>query len=1059
MENLRFTFFSWLNPSKRWFFPRKGNGVGLVLSAFAMGLVTPIQAANLYFSGAAHSTWDTGGGGWSSTSGSGYSSNWGAGGSTAVFEGTGTTVTAASIPGVNGITFNADGYTLQSGTLTMTSGTITTTGVSATISSIIAGSAGLTKAGTGTLNLTGNNIYTGATTVSAGVLNVSGNNAPGGALTVEGAAGTSYKLSGGNNVFTAATFGNSTNGAYVQTSGTTTINNGAGADVTTIGNNAGAQGSMTISGGSFIAYSGAINQNDFFYVGFNGSGTLTISGANTDVEVDRFLVASNATGSSGLVSISSGTLGINYGGSRDNAIGTSGTGILNQTGGVVNFTPATGGFLDLGYAATGNGQINISAGTFNIGTSSVASVLRVGNDGTGSLSMSGGALNSWGDLHIGRDTGSVGTVSLTGGTVTMGPAAKVYVGESGTATMTVGGGTSTATLYAPVFIDVGFSTGGSGTVNLETNGLVQAKLVQGVSGTSTFNFNGGTLQAISTGTLMQSLTTANVRNGGAIIDSNGFSDTISQALTHSNIVGDNATDGGLTKLGAGTLVLTGANTYTGDTTVNVGELDLNHSGGGALTASNVNVNGGTVKELASNQISDSNSVAVNSGTFSIGTFNDTVSGVKFAGGNITGTTGTLTSASNIDAQAGLVSAILAGSTTSVGLNKTTSGTVTLTGQNLYSGATTVSAGELDLNASSNAISSNLVVSGGIAKELANNQINDANSVTVNSGTFTIGTFNDTVSGVKITGGSIASTTGTLTSTSNIDAQAGSVSAILAGSTTSVGLNKTTSGAAVLTGNNLYTGTTTVSAGMLYANNAGATGTSATGSGVVAVKSGGTLGGSGRVGGAVTVEAGGTLASGAAQNLAGNTVDGTHLKLTSDLNIAGGGNLTFALGAGASTGALNFASPNLNSTYLIADGHVTFGLDVPININLVDLTAVSLTSDALQLHDQNPYLLIDASSEGLGNDAFNLVTTGGYDQNGLVLGIGSGPDSGILNSFNLTMHDTHGNNITTTANYSNLKLYLYNGKLEVVPEPGTWALMLGGLATLLFWQRNKKKLRP
>jgi len=28
-------------------------------------------------------------------------------------------------------------------------------------------------------------------------------------------------------------------------------------------------------------------------------------------------------------------------------------------------------------------------------------------------------------------------------------------------------------------------------------------------------------------------------------------------------------------------------------------------------------------------------------------------------------------------------------------------------------------------------------------------------------------------------------------------------------------------------------------------------------------------------------------------------------------------------------------------------------------------------------------------------------------------------------------------------------------VEVVPEPGTWAMMLGGLAMLIVWQRRKK----
>jgi hypothetical protein len=47
-------------------------------------------------------------------------------------------------------------------------------------------------------------------------------------------------------------------------------------------------------------------------------------------------------------------------------------------------------------------------------------------------------------------------------------------------------------------------------------------------------------------------------------------------------------------------------------------------------------------------------------------------------------------------------------------------------------------------------------------------------------------------------------------------------------------------------------------------------------------------------------------------------------------------------------------------------------------------------------------------------------------------------------------------------HSELFLYQNSGtgaddiEVEVVPEPGTWALMLGGLVTLIFWQRSRRK---
>jgi autotransporter-associated beta strand protein len=102
------------------------------------------------------------------------------------------------------------------------------------------------------------------------------------------------------------------------------------------------------------------------------------------------------------------------------------------------------------------------------------------------------------------------------------------------------------------------------------------------NGTRTFNFNGGTLRATGDSAAFFNLGTgsafANVRDGGAIIDTNGFNVTVAQALQHSNIVGDQVIDGGLTKNGTGTLNLNGVNSFTGLTTVNAGTLALGVTG-------------------------------------------------------------------------------------------------------------------------------------------------------------------------------------------------------------------------------------------------------------------------------------------------------------------------------------------------------------------------------------------------------------------------------------------------------------------------------------------------
>src|SRR6185503_3992614 len=70
---------------------------------------------------------------------------------------------------------------------------------------------------------------------------------------------------------------------------------------------------------------------------------------------------------------------------------------------------------------------------------------------------------------------------------------------------------------------------------------------------------------------------ATIRNGGVTIDSAGFSITVGQSL----LTGGG--NGGLTKIGSGTLRLNGANTYTGTTLVSAGTLGGNGSIAGSVT--------------------------------------------------------------------------------------------------------------------------------------------------------------------------------------------------------------------------------------------------------------------------------------------------------------------------------------------------------------------------------------------------------------------------------------------------------------------------------------------
>jgi autotransporter-associated beta strand protein len=131
--------------------------------------------------------------------------------------------------------------------------------------------------------------------------------------------------------------------------------------------------------------------------------------------------------------------------------------------------------------------------------------------------------------------------------------------------------------------------------------------------------------------------------------------------------------------------------------------------------------GGQFILAAADLIDDNSRMNVNGGTFDLGSWQDTVGGLTLTSGQITGggpelANGRLTSATTMQVESGTIGAKLAGS---VGLNKTTSGLVTLTADNTYTGATTITAGVLSISKDSglgtppaSPTSNHLVIDGG-----------------------------------------------------------------------------------------------------------------------------------------------------------------------------------------------------------------------------------------------------------------------------------------------------------------------------------------------------------
>ena len=397
----------------------------------------------------------------------------------------------------------------------------------------------LTKNGTGTLTLggSGDNVNLGAT-VNAGTL-VLGKASTSGIHALGGTttvAGGTLQLGGSGGDQIYTAAGVVVNSGTFDLNGKTEGFNALSGSGGTITNTNATASTMTVGeSGGSGSYAGNI---------VNGTGVVALAknGAGTQT-----LTGSNTY--TGTTDVNGGILAI--GGGTTN----TGTGVLLIHNATVNINGgafSTNNWISIGQAGTETGVMNVSSGSVSAGGD-----FNVGDVGTstGTLNVSGTGLvtASGASLYVAKNSGTAGTVNLDGGTVS---------------TNHVGG--------------------------------TAASLTAATLGTSTFNFNGGTLQArTSDATFMQGLTRANVRNGGAVIDTNGVNITIGQALLHSNVGGDSATDGGLSKKGNGTLTLSGNNTFTGATTIATNGGTLVAAAAGALGGtSGITVNSGGTLLLA-----------------------------------------------------------------------------------------------------------------------------------------------------------------------------------------------------------------------------------------------------------------------------------------------------------------------------------------------------------------------------------------------------------------------------------------------------------------------------
>jgi fibronectin-binding autotransporter adhesin len=170
--------------------------------------------------------------------------------------------------------------------------------------------------------------------------------------------------------------------------------------------------------------------------------------------------------------------------------------------------------------------------------------------------------------------------------------------------------------------------------------------------------------------LYQELVQFKLQSGVTLTTGDGDNDTISGVISGA---------GNLTKVGSGTLTLTGDNTFTGTLTVTLGTVVLNDADGDT----------GTV-------LSDSASVTVNGGTVTVSDTSETVSTVTQSSGTINGLLISSSGYSYAPAEGVTltISEVLSGSG---GLTMSGAGTLVLTATNTFTGNITISAGTLKID--------------------------------------------------------------------------------------------------------------------------------------------------------------------------------------------------------------------------------------------------------------------------------------------------------------------------------------------------------------------------
>ncbi len=840
----------------------------------------------------------------------------------------------------------------------------TNTSTNSTFSGVMSGAGSLTKTGAGSLKLSGTNTYTGGTFINDGVLKVTSDanlGAATGAVTLNGGTletdGTfssarkvhltgNGKLSAynGNATFSGVIDGNgalTANGSLVLTGqntykGGTFVTDYSSLTVSSDENLGDASGDLTLGLQSTLQLDSQFSTNRKIHLDSNfaswintgghdavlngtidgaailvkdDDGTLTLSGNNTyqggtAINKGTLIVSKdeNLGDKAGYVDFSGGTLQLGGSGfSSGRELRLNAAGIIDTNG----FNGTFSGVIDNGDDPNYPGQlIKVGAGTLTLSGDSTY---------TGGTVINGGVVSVGADANLGATTGALsfngGTLQLTGSfensrAVTLGAGGgtiQTSLFHSNEFSGVIGGAGQLTKTGAGTLVLSGVNTYTGGTA---VNGGVLSVRVDKNLGATTgaLSFDGGTLLLADSFDNNRAVT---LDAGGGTIEttaakSNGFSGVISGA-------------GKLTKTGAGTLALSGVNSYTGGTAVNGGVLSVGADENLGATAGALSFNGGSL--LLTDSFDSARAVTLGA-----------------SGGTIETTAAKSNDFSGVISGAGK-------------LTKTGDGILVLSGANSYSGTTTVSKGTLQIGngSTTGSITGTVDIASGATLTFKRSDAYTYSDVIKGagalhqdgSGTLTLTGTNTYTGGTTISAGTLqignGSTTGSIAG--NVDnngtlAFNRSNTLDFSGIISGTGIvQQNGAGSVTLSGDSsAFGGSTSVAAGTLLVD--GSLG------GTVSVASGASFGGAGTIGGNVTVADGASLVGQAGQVL---TFD-------KNLSLANNSTIEASFGGASQTGLFNVKGDlTLGGTINVG----TFGDDGPGIYTVFDYSG-NLTDNTLSV---------------------------------------------------------------------------------------------------------------